>query len=62
MGMRDTAAQVDGEAIGARRVELAHRDQQPQTRSMLRLTKMITVMTGVMTGATIVNVVLFALS
>jgi len=42
--------------------ELARRDQERQTNVMLRMTKWIAAMTVVMTVATIVNVVLFALS
>lgn len=42
--------------------ELARRDQNSQTAAMLRLTRCIAVMTGVMVMATIANVVLFALS
>jgi len=44
------------------RTELARRDQERQTNVMLRMTKWIAAMTVRMTVATIVNVVLFALS
>ena len=44
------------------RTELARRDQERQTIAMLRMTKWIAAMTVVMTAATIVNVILFALS
>lgn len=40
--------------------ELARRDQANATRTMKQLTIWITVMTAVMTIATVVNVVLFA--
>ncbi len=42
--------------------ELSRRDQEAQTRAMLRLTWLIAGMTGVMVVATIFNVLLFALS
>ena len=44
------------------RNELSCRRQEKQSAGMLRLTRWITIMTGVVTVATIVNVVLFALS
>ena len=61
MEMHNSAAQNEGETIATCRAELARRDQESQTSSMLRLTKWITFMTGVMTAATIVNILLFAL-
>ena len=42
--------------------EVSRRMQERQSSGMLRLTKWIAVMTVVMTVATIVNVILFALS
>jgi len=44
------------------RNEVSCRRQERQSAGMLRLTRWITIMTCVMTVATIVNVVLFALS
>jgi hypothetical protein len=44
------------------RDELARRDQEVQAKVLLKMTRWITIMTGIMTIATIVNIVLFALS
>lgn len=44
------------------RNEISCRRQEALSSGMLRLTRWITIMTGVMTTATVVNVVLFALA
>ena len=58
----DKVAQNTVDSLGFWRDELFRRAEARQTRQLLRLTRWITIMTGVMTIATIVNVVLFAFS
>ena len=58
----DSAFGGETETSASFRTELARRDQDRQTATMLRLTRWITIMTRVMTAATVVNIVLFALS
>ena len=56
------AEQVGGYSLNHWRNELSCRRQEQQSAGMLRLTRWITIMTGVMTAATVVNIILFALS
>ena len=56
------AEHVGGYSLNHWRNELSCRRQEQQSGGMLRLTRWITIMTGVMTVATIVNIILFALS
>ena len=58
----DRVAKHTTDSLSFWRDELFRRAEAAQTRSMLRLTKCIAGMTIVMTAATIVNVILFALS
>ena len=59
----DTEAEhVGAYSLNHWRNEMFCRRQEQQSGGMLRLMRWITIMTGVMTAATIVNVVLFALS
>jgi len=59
----DTEAEhVGAYSLNHWRNEMFCRRQEQQSGGMLRLMRWITIMTGVMTAATIVNVVLFNLS
>jgi len=58
----DRVAKHTTDSLSFWRDELFRRAEAAQTRSMLRLTWYIAGMTVVMTAATVVNVVLFALS
>lgn len=68
LSMDDVVAEFDkiagqtGNNLNFWAAEVSRRMQQQQSAGMLRLTKWITVMTAVMTVATIVNVVVFALN
>jgi len=58
----DRVAEHTTDSLSFWRDELFRRAEAAQTRTMLRLTRWITIMTGVMTAATVVNVILFALN
>ncbi len=58
----DGIAKNTGDSLNFWRDEVTRRDQDERMLAMLKLTRWITIMTCVMTAATVVNVVLFALS
>lgn len=60
IALHDAHAPNVGVSTGHYLQELARRDLDRQTEAMVRYTRQITVMTRVVTGATIVNVVLAA--